>query len=85
MEGAQYRLLKILIEFNRIKVLNVNPQSIHAEAVSAILHFVDDLEFFFDEKQKRIHIKSASRKGYSDLGVNRRRIEKIRQRFNERK
>ena len=33
----------------------------------------------FDEDQGIMHVKSASRVGYSDLGVNRRRVEKIRQ------
>jgi len=57
---------------------------IRAESVSAILRFTDDVEFFFDDRQKLVHVKSASRVGYSDLGVNRRRIEKIRKLFNER-
>ena len=72
-------------EFKRTKVVKVNQESIHTEAVSAVFHFVDELEFSFDDRRKCIHVKSDSRNGYSDLGVNRRRMEKIRQRFNERK
>jgi uncharacterized protein (DUF1499 family) len=56
--------------------------SVHAESVSALFRFVDDVEFFFDDHQKVIHVKSASRTGYYDLGVNRRRIEIVRKRFN---
>lgn len=41
---------------------------IHAESVSAIMRFVNDVAFFFDDRQKFIHFKSASRVGYSDLG-----------------
>ncbi|MDX2502232.1 MAG: DUF1499 domain-containing protein, partial [Deltaproteobacteria bacterium] len=44
---------------------------------------VDDVEFYLDDVQKVIQIKSASRTGYSDLGVNRRRLEKIRTLFEE--
>ena len=51
------------------------------EFSSALWGFVDDVEFLFDENAKRIEVRSASRVGYSDLGVNRRRIEVIRRRF----
>ena len=56
---------------------------IRAEFVSAIFRFVDDVEFYLDDRKKVIHVKSASRVGYSDLGVNRRRVENIRKKFNQ--
>ena len=40
--------------------------------------FIDDAEFLLDREQRRIQVRSASRVGYSDLGLNRRRIEEIR-------
>jgi uncharacterized protein (DUF1499 family) len=43
------------------------------------LGFVDDVEFRIDEAAGVIHVRSASRKGYWDLGVNRRRVEAIRE------
>ncbi len=46
-----------------------------------LLGFVDDLEFFWDRKEKVCHVRSASRIGYSDLGKNRRRVEFIRRQF----
>jgi uncharacterized protein (DUF1499 family) len=45
------------------------------------LGFVDDVEFRIDEAAGVIHVRSASRKGYWDLGVNRRRVETIREAF----
>jgi uncharacterized protein (DUF1499 family) len=45
--------------------------------------FVDDVEFFLDEGANVIHVRSASRLGQSDLGVNRKRVETIRAKFNE--
>jgi len=39
------------------------------------------VEFLLDDGSKTIHVRSASRVGYSDLGVNRRRVEAIRSRF----
>ena len=41
--------------------------------------FTDDAEFLLDRDNRRIQLRSASRLGYSDLGVNRRRIEEIRE------
>ena len=52
-----------------------------AEFTSALLRFVDDVDFLFDDNARRIDVRSASRVGYSDLGVNRRRMEEIRRRF----
>ena len=45
--------------------------------------FVDDVEFLLDEDAKVIHVRSASRLGESDLGVNRKRIETIRAKLND--
>ena len=42
--------------------------------------FVDDVEFLFP-KEKIIHVRSASRIGYSDFGANRRRVEHLRELF----
>ncbi|MCB9060202.1 MAG: DUF1499 domain-containing protein [Halobacteriovoraceae bacterium] len=53
----------------------------YAEYVSTIFRFVDDVEFYFDEEKKIIHMRSASRIGHSDFGVNRERMEMIRLKF----
>jgi len=82
---AWQRLLEVLSTLKRTRVVTSKGDYIHAESVSAVMRFVDDLEFFIDTNENVIHVKSASRVGYSDLGVNRRRVEKIRNRFNERK
>jgi len=43
--------------------------------------FVDDAEFLLDRAQRVIHLRSASRLGYSDLGKNRSRMEELRSEF----
>ncbi len=75
---AQHELLGILHSFNRVRVVRLEENYIHAEFVSFVFRFVDDVEFYFDDAIKVIQVKSASRIGYTDLGANRRRIEKIR-------
>ena len=51
---------------------------LHYTFKSAIFRFTDDVEFLIDAKQKLIHFRSASRTGYSDMGVNKKRMTKIR-------
>lgn len=52
-----------------------------ATFTSAIFRFVDDLELRIDPRQEVIHIRSASRVGRRDGGVNRRRVEKFKAQF----
>ena len=80
---AQHELLGILNSFKRVRVVEHEENYIHAEFVSFIFRFVDDVEFYFDDANKTIQVKSASRVGYSDLGANHRRIEKIRKIFDQ--
>lgn len=70
-----------------LKVLSVVPDTIiientdnyiRTESRSKIMGFVDDAEFYFPDDKKVIEMRSASRLGESDLGVNRRRLEQIR-------
>ena len=80
---AQHELLRILNSFKRVRVVRIEEDYIHAEFVSFIFRFVDDVEFYFDKAKNLIQVRSASRTGYSDLGVNRRRIEEIRKQFDQ--
>jgi uncharacterized protein (DUF1499 family) len=75
---AMDRLKKIIIGMKRTRIIAETGPYIHAEFTSALFRFVDDVEFFLDERAAVIHVRSASRIGYSDLGVNRKRIETIR-------
>lgn len=62
----------------RTKLVDEDESYLHFEFTSLLLRFVDDVEFLFDEKIGTIHFRSASRIGYGDFGVNRRRMEEIR-------
>ena len=54
------------------------PDYLAATFTSSIFGFVDDLEIRIDAAQTRAHLRSASRVGYSDRGVNRERVEQLR-------
>ncbi len=52
---------------------------IEAEVTSLVFRFVDDVQILLDKEAGLIHIRSASRTGHSDLGVNRKRVETMRE------
>jgi uncharacterized protein (DUF1499 family) len=83
-EDAMARLRAVLGDLPRTRVVTATDTYMHAECRSLVFRFVDDVEFLLDGREKVIHFRSASRAGRSDLGVNRRRMEAIRQAFNER-
>lgn len=75
--------LKATIEaIENAKIITAEDNYIYAEFTSKLMGFVDDVEFYVDPEAKIIQVRSASRLGESDLGVNRQRIEDIRTKFN---
>ena len=60
------------------RVVSEEGNYLRAEFTSKLFRFVDDAEFLLDDETKTLHFRSASRLGYSDMGVNRRRIETIK-------
>ncbi len=78
LAGAKDRLKSIVSLLPRTKLVEETEGYLHYEFTSFLLRFVDDVEFVFDEGAKLVQFRSASRTGYSDLGVNRRRMEDIR-------
>ena len=70
-------MLQILNTFNDIDIIKEEKNYIHAVSTTATWHFHDDLEFFFDERIRAVHFRSASRIGYSDLGLNRKRYKQL--------
>jgi len=67
----------------RTRIVARQPGYLHAEARS-LLGFVDDLELQLRADEGLVAVRSASRLGYSDLGVNRKRVEALRGRLRER-
>jgi len=82
IENSRARLLQVINEFSRTQVIENSGTYIRATFTTFLFRFTDDVEFQIDNNAKLIHMRSASRVGYSDLGTNRRRCEEIRKRFN---
>ncbi len=79
--AALARLKAVLAARPRTTVLEERSGYLRVESVSLVFRFVDDVEFLVDRDAKVIHFRSASRVGRSDLGVNRKRMEEIREAF----
>lgn len=62
----------------RTSVVARTDDYLHAECRSAVFGFVDDLELHLRADENIIAVRSASRLGYYDFGVNRRRVETLR-------
>lgn len=75
---AKEALKEVVRSIPRTKLVEEDETYLHYEFTSLLLRFVDDVEFLFDDETKTIHFRSASRTGYGDLSVNRRRMEDIR-------
>ncbi|HIN32340.1 MAG TPA: DUF1499 domain-containing protein [Nitrospirales bacterium] len=65
----------------RTRVIEESGWYLRAEVKSRVFGFIDDVEFLLDVQKGVIHVRSASRIGYGDLGVNRNRIEHVRKMF----
>ncbi|WP_045220595.1 DUF1499 domain-containing protein [Desulfonatronum thioautotrophicum] len=78
---AMRTLLNLLRNLPRTEIVHEETTIVRAVVRSALFRFQDDLEFHFDPAKPLIHLRSASRSGYWDLGVNRNRIERLRADF----
>lgn len=75
-----WRGLRDVVEAQkRVTVVTADDSYLHVEVRSAIFRFVDDAEFHLRTGDGIIAVRSAARVGYSDLGVNRKRVETIRE------
>ncbi|HKK54712.1 DUF1499 domain-containing protein [Marinobacter sp.] len=79
--AAMNRLKRVINNMSGTALADENDHYLHFECASKLLGFVDDLEFLCDTDDQVIHVRSASRLGYSDLGLNRKRVENIRRKF----
>jgi uncharacterized protein (DUF1499 family) len=79
--AARGRMLRALRALPRTKIVEEGPDVLRAQCRSLIFRFVDDVEIRFDDTAKLIHFRSASRLGRRDFGVNRQRMETVRQSF----
>lgn len=79
--AALNRLTDLLRAMPGVTVVVQQPNHVRAEAQTRWLRFVDDIDLLLDDGAGVIHVRSASRLGRKDFGVNRARVEELRRRF----
>ena len=77
-EKAFVELIQILENTPRLEIINKEKNYIHAIATSRIMKFIDDIEIKNLNQDNIFQIKSSSRLGIYDLGVNKRRVQTLR-------
>ena len=82
MDVAYKRLMDVLNADPKATIVTNTERYVHATFTSSVLGFVDDVEFLFDSTTNIIHVRSASRSGYYDFGVNAKRVARLRTHFN---
>lgn len=78
---AMARVRAVMADLPRTTLVSEEDEYLHYEVRTRLMRFVDDVEFGLNREQGIIDVRSASRVGYSDMGVNRKRVEDIRIRF----
>lgn len=81
-DQAMARLKVAVLSEENTTITKEEPTSLYAEVRSQLFGFVDDMKFVLVPTQGKIQVRSSARTGYSDFGVNRRRVERIRELFN---
>lgn len=79
--AAMQRLVTVVSGMDGAKIVEQTPGYLHATYTSDVFGFVDDVEFVLPADSDKIDVRSSSRIGYYDFGVNRGRVATIRKRF----
>ena len=72
---------KIIENTSRTKITDYDQDYLHAEVTSRIMKYIDDLEVSYIPENKKIVIRSESRVGEGDFGVNKKRVDSIKSSF----
>jgi uncharacterized protein (DUF1499 family) len=74
-------LIAVLKSVPGMSIIDAKSDYIYAQSQTKVLKFVDDVEFWVNPAKGVIDMRSASRLGREDFGVNRQRIEEIRAKY----
>lgn len=79
--AAMARLRQVIQTMPGASIVESKPDYLYVQFETRLLKFVDDAEFWYDPAAQAIQLRSASRIGRKDFGVNRQRVEAIRAAF----
>jgi uncharacterized protein (DUF1499 family) len=76
--GRMEELRRAVESMARATVITAERNYLYAEYRTPLMRYVDDVELYYDERVGLVHVRSASRLGRRDFGVNRKRVEELR-------
>ena len=76
-DTAWRSVLEVVMRLPRVRVIDAVDGRVRVECLSRVWRFVDDLEVWIDDASRALHLSSSARVGGWDLGVNRRRVERV--------
>jgi len=76
--GSMDELRRAVQSMERATVISAERNYLYAEFRTRLMRYVDDVELYYDEPAGLVHVRSASRLGRRDFGVNRKRVEALR-------
>jgi uncharacterized protein (DUF1499 family) len=83
LEDSKLAMKAAIEAYGGIELMEEQGDYIYAVATTSVMKFHDDIEIYFDQEAQLIHYRSASRAGYSDMGLNLERYEAIVQYYKE--
>jgi uncharacterized protein (DUF1499 family) len=81
VQQAWEEVKKSITALPRTQIINQTSDYLHAECRSAVFGFIDDLELQLRLEERTIEVRSAARVGYYDFGVNRKRVNELREKL----
>jgi uncharacterized protein (DUF1499 family) len=76
--GSMDELRRAVQSMERASVVSAREDYLYAEFRTRLMRYVDDVELYYDQPGGLVHVRSASRLGRRDFGVNRKRVEALR-------
>lgn len=76
LHGTMHAVRDALRKTPRATIISETEDYLYAEFRTPLMRYVDDVEFFFDGTV--VHVRSCSRLGRRDFGLNRERVEQLR-------
>ena len=76
--GRMELLRRVVESMARATVIAADRNYLYAEYRTPLMRYVDDVELYYDERAGLVHVRSASRLGRRDFGINRKRVEELR-------
>ncbi len=83
LEETKAKIIDVINNYKGTKIIKNEKNYIHVVFTTGGMKFKDDVEFYFDENSKIINFRSASRVGYSDMGLNRKRFNEIKKYYDK--